>query len=40
LSTYPEVHLELAVGDPRIDIMAKGFDAGIGIADFLMCRRC
>jgi DNA-binding transcriptional LysR family regulator len=30
LSTYPEVHLELAVGDAPIDIVAKGFDAGIG----------
>jgi DNA-binding transcriptional LysR family regulator len=29
LSTYPEVHLELAVGDVPIDIVAKGFDAGI-----------
>jgi DNA-binding transcriptional LysR family regulator len=30
LSAYPEVHLELAVGDVPIDIVAKGFDAGIG----------
>jgi DNA-binding transcriptional LysR family regulator len=30
LSTYPEVHLELAVGVAPIDIVAKGFDAGIG----------
>jgi DNA-binding transcriptional LysR family regulator len=30
LSTYPEVHLELAAGDAAIDIVAKGFDAGIG----------
>src|SRR6202166_1278017 len=29
LSTYPEVHLELAVGETPIDIVAKGFDAGI-----------
>ena len=29
LSTYPEVHLEVAVGDAPIDIVAKGFDAGI-----------
>jgi DNA-binding transcriptional LysR family regulator len=29
LSTYPEVHLELAVGEAPIDIVAKGFDAGI-----------
>jgi DNA-binding transcriptional LysR family regulator len=30
LSTYPEVHLELAVGEATIDIVSKGFDAGIG----------
>ena len=30
LSTYPEVHLELAVAEATIDIVAKGFDAGIG----------
>src|ERR1700738_787734 len=30
LSTYPEVHLELHMGDGPIDIVAKGFDAGIG----------
>jgi DNA-binding transcriptional LysR family regulator len=29
LSTYPDVHLEVAVGDAPIDIVAKGFDAGI-----------
>jgi DNA-binding transcriptional LysR family regulator len=33
LSTYPEVHLEIAVGDAPIDIVAKGFDAGIGPRD-------
>jgi DNA-binding transcriptional LysR family regulator len=33
LSTYPEVHLEVAVGDAPIDIVAKGFDAGIGPRD-------
>jgi DNA-binding transcriptional LysR family regulator len=33
LSTYPEVHLELHVGDGPIDIVAKGFDAGIGARD-------
>src|SRR5271168_682284 len=33
LSTYPEVHLELAVGEATIDIVAKGFDAGIGPHD-------
>ena len=30
LSTYPEVHLELAVSEAPIDLVAKGFDAGIG----------
>jgi DNA-binding transcriptional LysR family regulator len=30
LSTYPEVHLELSVGEATIDIVSKGFDAGIG----------
>jgi DNA-binding transcriptional LysR family regulator len=29
LSTYPEIYLELAVGEAPIDIVAKGFDAGI-----------
>jgi DNA-binding transcriptional LysR family regulator len=33
LSTYPEVHLELALGEAPIDIVAKGFDAGIGPHD-------
>jgi DNA-binding transcriptional LysR family regulator len=33
LSTYSDVHLELAVGDAPIDIVAKGFDAGIGPRD-------
>ena len=33
LSTYPEVHLELAVGEAPIDLAAKGFDAGIGPRD-------
>jgi DNA-binding transcriptional LysR family regulator len=33
LSTYPEIHLELAVGEAPIDIVAKGFDAGIGPRD-------
>src|ERR1700730_1192548 len=32
-STDPEVPLELAVGDTPIDIVAKGFDAGIGPHD-------
>ena len=33
LSTYPEVHLELAVAEAPLDIVAKGFDAGIGPHD-------
>jgi DNA-binding transcriptional LysR family regulator len=33
LSTYPEVHLELQVSEEAIDIVAKGFDAGIGPRD-------
>ena len=33
LSTYPEVHLELAVAEATIDIVSKGFDAGIGARD-------
>jgi DNA-binding transcriptional LysR family regulator len=33
LSTYSEVHLELAVDEASIDIVAKGFDAGIGPRD-------
>jgi DNA-binding transcriptional LysR family regulator len=33
LCTYPEVHLELAVGEAPIDIVANGFDAGIGPRD-------
>jgi len=33
LSTYPDVHLEVAVGEAPIDIVAKGFDAGIGPRD-------
>ncbi len=30
LSTYPEVNLEVEVGEKPIDIVGKGFDAGIG----------
>jgi DNA-binding transcriptional LysR family regulator len=30
LLTYPDVHLELEVGEAFVDIVAKGFDAGIG----------
>jgi DNA-binding transcriptional LysR family regulator len=33
LSTYPEVHLELGVDEATIDIVAKGFDAGIAPRD-------
>src|SRR6202045_480302 len=33
LTTYPEVHLELGLGEAPIDIVAKGFDAGIGPRD-------
>ena len=32
LSTYPEVHLEFAVSESPLDIVAKGFDAGISPA--------
>jgi DNA-binding transcriptional LysR family regulator len=33
LSTYPDVHLELFLGEAAIDIVAEGFDAGIGLKD-------
>jgi DNA-binding transcriptional LysR family regulator len=33
LSTYPDVNLEIEVGDAPIDIVARGFDAGIGPKD-------
>jgi DNA-binding transcriptional LysR family regulator len=33
LSTYPEVHLEVQVSEAPADIVAKGFDAGIGTQD-------
>jgi DNA-binding transcriptional LysR family regulator len=33
LSTYPEVHLEVCVDEAAIDIVAKGFDAGVGPRD-------
>lgn len=33
LSSYPDVHLELQVGEAPVDIVAKGFDAGIGTHD-------
>jgi DNA-binding transcriptional LysR family regulator len=33
LSTYPDIHLEIQVGEAAVDIVAKGFDAGIGPKD-------
>ena len=33
LATYPDVHLELQVDDGPVDIVAKGFDAGIGMKE-------
>ena len=33
LATYPDVRLELQVSEEPIDIVAKGFDAGIGPRD-------
>ncbi len=33
LSAHPDVHLEVQVGEAPIDIVAKGFDAGIGPQD-------
>src|SRR5271169_6836103 len=33
LSTYPDVHLELRVDETPADIVAMGFDAGIGPQD-------
>src|ERR1700674_3738177 len=33
LSTYPETQLELHVGDAPVDLVAEGFDAGIGPQD-------
>src|SRR5437588_1963948 len=33
LSMYPEVSIELGVDEARIDIVAQGFDAGIGPQD-------
>src|SRR5260370_8705171 len=33
LTTYPDVHLELQVDDAPVDIVAKGFDAAIGIRE-------
>lgn len=34
LSTYPDVHLEVWVNEAPVDIVAKGFDAGIGPQDW------
>jgi DNA-binding transcriptional LysR family regulator len=33
LATYPEVHLEVQLGEAPTDIVARGFDAGIGPRD-------
>ena len=33
LAAYPDVHLELQVDDAPVDIVAKGFDAAIGIRE-------
>jgi DNA-binding transcriptional LysR family regulator len=33
LSTYPDVHLEIQLAEAPVDIVAKGFDAGIGPKD-------
>jgi DNA-binding transcriptional LysR family regulator len=33
LATYPDVHLELVLDDAATDIVARGFDAGIGPRD-------
>ncbi len=33
LSTYPDVHLEVQVSEEPVDIVARGFDAGIGPQD-------
>ena len=33
LSTYPDVHLEVRVGEAPIDIVGEGFDAGIGLRE-------
>jgi DNA-binding transcriptional LysR family regulator len=33
LATYPDVHLELQVSEAPVDIVAKGFDAGLGPHD-------
>lgn len=33
LAAFPDVHMELQLGEAPIDIVAKGFDAGIGAHD-------
>src|SRR3981081_1095143 len=33
LAAYPDVHLELQVDDAPVDIVAKGFDAAIGLRE-------
>jgi DNA-binding transcriptional LysR family regulator len=35
LSIYPDVHLELSLGEAAVDIVAKGFDAGIGLREWV-----
>jgi DNA-binding transcriptional LysR family regulator len=34
LSTYPDVHLEVWIDVGRVDVVASGFDAGIGLKDW------
>jgi DNA-binding transcriptional LysR family regulator len=34
LSTFPDVQLEVHADAPLVDIVAKGFDAGIGPKDW------
>jgi DNA-binding transcriptional LysR family regulator len=33
LATYPDVQLEVDVGEPTVDLVSKGFDAGVGPQD-------
>src|SRR5579862_1945081 len=35
LSAYPDIQLELSVSQEPIDIVAKGFDVGIGLRDIV-----
>jgi hypothetical protein len=34
LSTFPDVQLEVHADAPLVDIVARGFDAGIGLKDW------